>query len=178
MNNLALLGVGNILEKDDGIAIYATKYLEINFDFTPKIQIINGGVEGIHLLNFFMEFEHIIVLDAIEIDDTPGSIYHIPSNELSGHGLNSGGAHEIGVLQSLDILELMGKNIPKSSVIGIVPDEIDVNIGLSKTLDSCFPLYIKTIINILEKNSIACKQHKEIIPLSKIIDMYINISLK
>ena len=60
MNELAILGVGNILEKDDGIAIYATKYLEVNYSFEPCVDIINGGVEGINLLNMFMEYKHII----------------------------------------------------------------------------------------------------------------------
>ena len=98
MRDLAILGVGNILEKDDAVAVYATRYLELNYDFNPKVDIINGGVEGINLLNMFMEYRHIIILDAIEIDDEPGSIYHIPSDKLTGYGLNSGGAHEIGVL--------------------------------------------------------------------------------
>jgi hydrogenase maturation protease len=154
MKNLAVLGVGNILEFDDGVAIYATKYLQDNYTFKPDIDIINGGVEGINLLNMFMEYKHIIIFDAIEIDDEAGSIYNIPSHELTGYGLNSGGAHEIGVLQCFDILELMGKDIPKSSVIGIIPKEIDVFIGLSSIMKSKFTTYITTILKIIESNGI------------------------
>ena len=171
MHNLTLLGVGNILEYDDGIAVFATDFLRANYSFVPEISIINGGVEGINLLNLFLESKHIIILDAIEIDDTPGSIYHIPSSELSGYGLNSGGAHELGVLQCFDILELMGKELPKSSVVGIVPKTIDVTIGLSDTMQKHFEHYINTIINILEKEHITCTKTKEI-ALSEIINRY------
>ena len=170
--SLAVLGVGNILEKDDGIAIYATKYLETNYSFSPELHIINGGVEGINLLNLFMEFEHIIILDAIEIDDAPGSIYHIPSEELTGYGINSGGAHELGVLQCFDILEMMGKELPKSSVIGIVPHTIDVEIGLSNLMKEKFPSYIDVIINVLEKNGFTCEK-KDDTSLEKIIDEFL-----
>jgi len=173
MKNLAVLGVGNILQKDDGIAIYATTYLEKNYKFEPNIDIINGGVEGINLLNMFMEYKHIIILDAIEIDDESGSIYHIPSEKLTGYGLNSGGAHEIGVLQCFDILELMDKEIPKSSVIGIVPDIIDVEIALSEKLSEKFPLYISTILNILNENNIKFNQINNI-SLVEIINNYKN----
>jgi len=174
MKNLAILGVGNILECDDGIAIYATKYLEKNYTFEPNIDIINGGVEGINLLNLFMEYKHIIILDAIEIDDKAGSIYHIPSDKLTGYGLNSGGAHEIGVLQCFDILELMSKDIPKSSVIGIIPHTIDVKIELSDLLSKKFTTYIDTIINIIKKENIEVKENSNLVTLTEIIEKFKN----
>ena len=173
MNTLAILGVGNILEKDDGIAIYATKYLESNYNFEPSIEIVNGGVEGINLLNMFMEYPHIIILDAIEIEDEVGSIYHIPSHELTGYGLNSGGAHEIGVLQCFDILELMGKETPKSSVIGIIPSEIDVHIGLSDVLENKFSTYIETVIKIIEQNGIEVTKSSDV-SLEEIVENFKN----
>ena len=41
-----VLGVGNILEKDDGIAVYATSYLEKNYRFylsiIPRIYTLGG----------------------------------------------------------------------------------------------------------------------------------------
>ncbi len=172
MKELAILGVGNILEKDDGVAIYATKYLEINYTFTPQIDIINGGVDGINLLNIFMQYKHIIILDAIEIEDEPGSIYHIPSHELTGYGLKSSAAHEIGVLQCFDILELMGKEIPKSSVLGIIPKSITIKIGLSDVINEKFNVYIETLLNILKKESITVKKNSSIIKLSDIIEEF------
>ncbi len=174
MKKIAILGVGNILQYDDGVAIYATSYLEKNYTFFPELEVINGGVEGINLLNLFMQYEHIIILDAIEIDDEVGTIYHIPSHELTGYGLNSGGAHEIGVLQCFDILELMGKEIPKSSVLGIVPDIIDVKIGLSDAMSKKFNTYISTLLKILQKEKIEIKKNPSIITLAQIIEEFKN----
>ena len=174
MEKIAILGVGNILELDDGVAIYATKYLEKNYSFEPSIDIINGGVEGINLLNLFMEYDYILILDAIEIDDEAGSIYHIPSNELTGYGLNSGGAHEIGVLQCFDILELMGKELPESSVLGIVPAKIDVKIGVTKSIYERFPAYIETLLKIIEKKAIKVEKKSSICTLDEIIEEFKN----
>jgi len=122
----------------------------------------------------FMEYKHIIILDAIEIDDEFGSIYHIPSHELTGYGLNSGGAHEIGVLQCFDILELMGRDIPKSSVLGIIPDIIDVEIGLSDLMINKFDTYLKTLVEILEKEGITVTRNSSSITLSNIIEEFRN----
>jgi len=168
----AVLGIGNILEYDDGIAVYASAYLEANFTFSPTIHIINGGVEGINLLDVFIEHQRIFVLDAIAIDDTPGSIYHIPAFELSGYGLNSGGAHEIGVMQCLDMLELMGKPLPEASVIGIVPQTIDVRIGLTDPLRAAFENYVNAIVKLLRAARIDVTPVLTPKPLEEIIDTF------
>jgi hydrogenase maturation protease len=169
-----VLGVGNILEKDDGVAVYATSYLEKNYHFEPCIEIINGGVEGINLLNLFMENDHILILDAINIDDEAGSIYHIPSHELSGYGINTGGAHEVGVMQCLDMLELMNKPLPKSSIVGIIPHTVEVGIGLTPKLASVFHLYIENIINIIEKEKFIVKINEHTTDLETIIESFKN----
>lgn len=174
MKDLAIVGVGNILEKDDGIAIYATSYLEQNYRFEPEIDIINGGVEGIDLLNLFMEYKHLIILDAIDIDDEAGSIYAIPSDELRGYGLNSGGAHEIGVLECLDMIELMGKEIPRSTLLGIIPQTIEVEIALSDKLYEKFDSFIDSLIDLIKKEGFNVKPNSSSISLPSIIEGFRN----
>jgi hydrogenase maturation protease len=121
-----------------------------------------------------MEYDRILILDAIGIEDEPGSIYHIPSSELSGIGINSGGAHEIGVMQCLDMLELLGKPLPQSSVLGIVPHTVKVHIGLTPQLQKQFSVYIETIIKILESEEFAAVKNSEEIPLEMIVEEFKN----
>ncbi|HEX5330114.1 HyaD/HybD family hydrogenase maturation endopeptidase [Sulfuricurvum sp.] len=167
-----VLGVGNVLEEDDGIGIYACAFLNANYTFTPDIEIINGGVEGINLLNLFMENDRIIILDTINLDDEAGSIYNIPSYELSGYGLNSGGAHEVGVMQCLDMIELMGQSLPESNVIGIIPKSITFHMGLSDELSKHFNNYINTVINYLKTINISSKQNELQKSLEEIIEEF------
>ncbi len=170
--SVVVLGVGNILEKDDGIGIYASAFLEANYTLSDHVKIINGGVEGINLLNLFLENDHIIILDTINLDDKPGSIYNIPSYELSGYGLNSGGAHEIGVMQCLDMIELMGKTMPKSNVIGIVPKNITFYMGLSDVIVMQFEPYITAILDYLQTCGIDVVKHETPQTLIDIIDTF------
>ena len=166
---MILLGIGNILQKDDGIGVYATTYLKKNYNFSPNIEVINGGVEGINLYSIFEENREILVLDSIEIDDIPSSIYLIPSTELGGHGLNSGGAHEIGVLQCLDMLELQGKPTPNATILGIVPHHITFEIDLSVEIKEAFDGYIKVALNFLKKAGVEATKNSKIVSLEKII---------
>jgi len=168
--SIVVLGVGNVLEEDDGIGIYACAYLNANYTFSPDIEVINGGVEGINLLNLFLENDRIIILDTINLDDEAGRIYNIPSYELSGYGLNSGGAHEVGVMQCLDMIELMGHPLPESNVIGIIPQSITFHMGLSSELEKRFYDYIKTVINYLETIGIEAVFNASSTSLTEIIE--------
>lgn len=169
---IVVLGVGNILEKDDGIGVYATSYLDANFTCKPEVQFINGGVEGINLLNTFLDNDQIIILDTIMLDDEPGSIYNIPSHELSGLGVNSGGAHEVGVLQVLEMIELLGHEMPESNIIGIVPEQVTFEMGLSECLHVRFENYINTVIHYLEACGIETIPKEESSSLKRIIQHF------
>ena len=166
---MTILGIGNVLQKDDGLGVYAAAYLQENYTFSQDVRIVNGGVEGINLLNLFMENDDILILDTIQIDDAPGSIYLIPAQALSGYGLNSGGAHEIGVIQCLDMLELQGKPVPESTILGIIPYEVTFDIALSDPLKASFSDYINTALYFLEKRQIFAIPKEERTSLENII---------
>ncbi len=166
---MVILGIGNVLQKDDGMGVYTAMYLNDNYSFSSDVNIINGGVEGINLLNIFMENDKVLILDAIGVEDAPGSLYVIPTHELGGYGLNSGGAHEIGVLQCLDMLELQGKELPEAFVIGIVPVEVTFDIALSEELLDVFDDYIKVILRTLKSYDITAEKKKRAVSLETII---------
>ncbi|HGZ70467.1 MAG TPA: hydrogenase maturation protease [Nitratifractor sp.] len=166
---MVILGIGNVLEKDDGIGVYAASYLRENYTFSQSVKVINGGVEGINLYSVFEENENILILDTIELSDTPASIYLIPADELRGYGLNSGGAHEIGVMQCLDMLELQGKKTPKATLLGIIPKFITFEIDLSNTLKKEFKNYIDTALNYLKKEGIEATKNRDKVSLEEII---------
>ncbi len=166
---MVILGIGNILQKDDGFGVYAAIYLNENYHFSKDITIINGGVEGINLLNVFIENDKVLILDTIGLEDTPGSLYVIPAHELGGYGLNSGGAHEVGVLQCLDMLELQGKDVPEAFVVGIVPAEVTFDIALSQELMDAFEGYIKVVLHTLKKYDIFAELKESPVSLEAII---------
>lgn len=169
---IVVLGVGNVLEEDDGVGIYAAAYLDANFRFSDHVRIIDGGVEGINLLNLFLDNDHVIILDTINLDDVPGSIYNIPSYELSGYGLNSGGAHEVGVMQCLDMIELMGLPLPKSNVLGIVPKSITFRMGLSDRLRGQFETYITAVLKYLKSCDVEVTSKETVLTCEEIIEAF------
>ena len=167
---MVIVGIGNVLQKDDGLGVYAATYLYENYTFSKEVEIINGGVEGIRLYNVLEDNSHVIILDCLQLDDVPASIYAIPAKEISGYGLNNGGAHEIGILQCMDMMELQGKEIPESIVIGIIPASITFEFGLSQELLDAFEGYICVILQYLKKQGIEASKVSSTTELMQIID--------
>ena len=166
---MIIIGIGNVLQKDDGLGVYAASYLNENYRFSEELPIINGGVEGIHLLNVLEENDHVVILDCLQLNDDPASIYAIPAKEISGYGLNNGGAHEIGILQCMDMLELQGKEIPKAIVLGVVPAEVTFAFGLSDELTKAFESFISVVLQYLKKQGISHEKKEKLFSLEQII---------
>ena len=170
---LAILSVGNILHRDEGIALYASEYLESNYSFHPSVDIIHGDVEGMSLLNIFMEYEEIIVLDVIGIDDTPGSMYQFPMSTFRGFSTDEDD-DEKSVLGCLNMIEHRGDTLPKVSLLAIVPDNIKPQVGLSPSLFKPFEAYILMIIKALEDKGFSCEAKAEKQTLDSVIETFVS----
>ena len=149
-NKNIVIGIGNLLFCDDGVGIIAIKYLRENFEFTPELELLDGGTLGFNLAEYFLEYDNVLIVDTISLDDKAGEIYKIPSDELLGRRSYKNTAHEVEVLQILEACELYDKKAIVT-ILGIVPkDIISVKIGLSDVLKNKFDILIRTLIEEIE----------------------------
>ena len=148
-NKSIVIGIGNLLFCDDGIGVIAIKYLKENFEFTPELELLDGGTLGFNLAEYFLEYDNVFIIDTISTNDKAGEIYKIPSDELLGSGAYKKTAHEVEVIQMLEICELYDKKA-EVTIFAIVPDDIkSVKIGLSEILKNKFDILIQTEMSIL-----------------------------
>ncbi len=170
---LAILSTGNVSHHDQGIAIYAGKYLESNYSFDPCIDIIKDDVKGMSLIDTFMQYEEIIVLDAIGVDDTPGSIYHFPMREFRNLSTDES-VDDKSVLGCLNFLESKKEVLPNVSLLAIVPDNIEEGIGLSPILKHSLEAYILNIVKTVEKQGFSYEEKAEKDTLDSVIESFSN----
>ncbi len=153
-NETVVIGVGNILFKDEGVGVYAAKYLEENYDFSPNIDIIDGGTLGFKLMTYYQSYNKVIILDTVSIKDEAGSVYNLPADALMGLGSYRQTAHEVEVVEMLEICSMLDK-MAEVNVIGIIPEDIEsVDIDLTDTLKEKFNGLIHTTIQELQKAGI------------------------
>jgi len=168
---LALLSNGKLEKKDQATALYTAKYLQSNYSFEPSIDIILNDVEGMSLTNIFMQYEAVLVLDVIGMDDTPGSIYHFPMREFRGLD-SSENSDDTGVLGCLNMLESRREVLPNVDLLAIVPDDIEEGRGLSPILKHSMEAYALNIVKTIEKQGFEYEEKEEKEDIETIIKNY------
>ena len=149
--NVAILGVGNILLKDEGIGVKVVKELENEYTFPPDITLIDGGTAGHHLVNMLSDFEVIIVVDAVQGGESPGTIYRFTLDQIPFELKTHLSVHQIGVQEALNQVKLLGKE-QKVTFIGIEPQDISPwGMELTPVIEEKIPKLISLVLEELEK---------------------------
>ncbi len=172
--SIAIIGIGNILFNDEGLGVYATQFLKQNYVFSPEIELIDGGTLGMNMIHYYQSYDQVLLLDTISVDETAeaGSIYNLDAQVLQGLGSFRKTAHEIEVLQTLELGALAG-DMADIQIIAMVPEEMDsVVMALTDTVQQAMPLFIQTIIAELQKWGIQASPQRQKTPLQSIINQY------
>jgi hydrogenase maturation protease len=163
-NRNIVIGVGNMLFKDEGIGIYAAEYIKQNYKFDDEsLEIIDGGTLGFKLMTYFQEYDNVIILDTVSIEDTVGEIYRLPSEILLGLGNYRKTAHEVEIVEMLEIVSVLDSHADVT-IIGIIPEDIiSVGIGLTQTMENRFEEFILNGIKEIESLGIKAKKVNNIL---------------
>lgn len=150
MSKDIVIGVGNMLFKDEGIGIYASEYIKQNYSFDKQMDIIDGGTLGFKLMAYLQDYDNVIILDTVSINDEVGSIFRLPSDVLLGLGKYRKTAHEVEIVEMLEIVSVLEKHA-NVTIIGIIPQDLQsVEIGLTEKMEESFDSFVKTAIKEIE----------------------------
>jgi len=170
----AIIGAGTVIYQDEGVGVYAAKYLEENYTFLDDVTLVDGGVLGFLLMTYYQEYDKVIIIDTITMDDEVGYIYNLPSEELLGLGSYKQTAHEVEIVEMLEICSLL-ERMADVNIIGIVPKDIEsVNVGLSDAIRAKFESLIDATLAEIDKSGIKYKKNLDRVTLDEIIEKYAN----
>lgn len=150
---ILILGVGNILMKDDGVGVYvAQKMMDMNLP--PDVEVMDGGVKGLDLIYYIEGRKKVIVVDAITLDDVPGSIYRFTDKDLAEKKQFLRTAHGIDFHDVVKMAERFSENKPEEVVfIGIVPEDISEGLELTPKIEQKIPRLIELAMKETEGDS-------------------------
>lgn len=175
MQKIAIIGAGTVIYQDEGVGVYGARYIEENYDFKDyDVTIVDGGVLGFQLMTYYQKYDKVIILDTITMDDSVGAIYNLPSEELLGLGSYKQTAHEVEIVEMLEICSLL-ERMAEVNIIGIVPKDIEtVVVGLTPEMKENFPLFVKSALDELAKVGVNPIKKENEISLETIIESYAN----
>ena len=159
---VALIGSGNAFFKDEGIGLYAAKYIKENYNFTPEIEVVDGGTLGFRLMPLLEEFDEMIIINtASDYNEKIGAISVKTTDQFLDGSLIKKTANEVEIAEMLQICALTD-TMAEVTVISIVPEDIiSVEVGLSDTLKAEWENYIDSTLDKIKTSGISISQKKK-----------------
>jgi hydrogenase maturation protease len=127
-----VLGIGNILLRDDGVGIRVLQALERGFPRDERLSFVDGGTIGFMLSALVEQAPDLLVIDAVRMAAPPGSVRCF-ENEAMDHFLTGrrSSVHEIGLRDVLDMARLTGTLPRRRVLVGVEPGTVELGEQLS-----------------------------------------------
>lgn len=148
-SKVVIIGVGNLLMKDEGIGIHAVQHLQ-EMELPGDIDIIDGGTSP-DIVAYTRAGNKVIIIDSAKAGGEPGAIYLFKPEDLEDDAGEILSVHEMGVPQNLRLVALSGNEPSEVVIIGIEPKEIDLGTELSPELEMKIPDIIRVVLKEIGK---------------------------
>jgi len=135
MDKITVLGIGNIILKDEGFGVHIVEKLQQEYSFPEHVQVIDGGTLGMELMNYIIDTDRLIVVDAISGDAEPGTFFRFVNAEVKAYFQEKVSMHELGIQDVLAALEVIDKPVNEVIVMGAQPFIVDAGVGLTKDME-------------------------------------------
>ncbi|WP_028586939.1 HyaD/HybD family hydrogenase maturation endopeptidase [Desulfocurvus vexinensis] len=139
--NILVLGVGNILLRDEGVGVRVVERLEREYEFSDNVRLMDGGVRGMILMDPIIAADHVVVIDAVVNGHPPGTLYRLEGDDLRLSVAFKNSVHDMDLLETMCCCELISGKRPSATIIGIEPKDYqsDPLVALSPEIEDRIP---------------------------------------
>jgi hydrogenase maturation protease len=135
-----VLGFGNILLSDDGAGVKLVNQLSAELG-ADVAMFIDGGTMSFSLLHYIEATDSMLVVDAADLNDAPGSIGLFEGAQMDRFlaSTRRRTVHEVGLIDLLDMARLQGCLPSRRALLCIQPCRIDWSETLSIPVAQALP---------------------------------------
>ncbi len=120
---IILLGVGNVLLKDEGVGVRMIERMLRKYAFPPDVEAVDGGTLGLSLLSIIDRADRLLVVDAIKNRGKPGDTYRFDFEDIPYALRAKNSLHQADLMECLKLIELVGTR-PETVIVGVEPKDI------------------------------------------------------
>ncbi len=148
---ITVLGLGNILLKDEGFGVHFIKWFSERHDFKDSVRLLDGGTLGYRLLDIVTSSSFLIAVDVIKLDEEPGALYRFTQEEMMLRMPSPTTAHEVEFPDVLSMADLMGE-LPEVIFLCIIPECYGtMELEMTPKMTAAFPAMEKLLLQELAK---------------------------
>jgi hydrogenase maturation protease len=102
------------------------------------VSLIEGGTLGLELLTYIWDCSYLLVLDAVDVGQPPGTLVRMSSQELQTLP-GKASAHQLGVADLLVALRVLANQTPEVVLLGVQPANTEWGTELSPAVAAILP---------------------------------------
>ncbi len=123
---ILMLGIGNILWADEGFGVRALERFHARYRTAANVSLLDGGTQGLYLVQFVQEADYLLVFDAIDYGLTPGALKIVQGDEVPKFtGAKKMSLHQTGFQEVLSAADLLGSYPEKLVLVGCQPLDLE-----------------------------------------------------
>lgn len=147
-----ILGIGNILLRDEGAGIHALNQLRGLLAERDDVELLDGGTLSFTLAGAIADADRLIVIDAAQLDAAPGTSQVFEGAHMDAFigGNRKMSVHEVSLIDLLAIARLSDHLPPQRALIGIQPGAIDWGEAPSPAVAATLPQVCRQALQLIE----------------------------
>lgn len=123
---IVVLGIGNVLWADEGFGVRCVETLQQRWRFAPCVQLVDGGTQGLYLIQHVQRARLLLIFDAIDYGLAPGTLKLVENDEVPRFmGAKKMSLHQTGFQEVLCLAQLTGHYPEEVLLIGCQPEQLD-----------------------------------------------------
>lgn len=146
-----VMGVGNILQQDDGLGVRVAEMLSTR-RLPESVSVRDAGTPGIGLVTQMQDWPRVYLIDAAQMGDPPGTWRRFTPDEvrlIADNGAIS--AHEADVASALVLAKAVGVLPDEVILYAVQPQQVGWGEELSNPVAAALPALVDQILDDLWK---------------------------
>ena len=152
VGRIAVLGLGNVLMRDDALGPYVIGLLASRYDFPGEVALVDLGTPGLDLHPHLEQIDVAIIVDTVRAKGDAGEtrlyrrdeiLRHAPGQRLS--------PHDPGLKEALLNLELADRGPREVLLVGVIPGDTGYDVGLTPAVQAALPAVESAVLEELRR---------------------------
>jgi hydrogenase maturation protease len=151
MRRILVLGLGNILLKDEGVGVRVVERLQALYDFPRWVQVLDGGTLGLDLMLHVEAADCLLVIDAVDLGAEPGKMVRLEGGEVPAFLSVKISPHQMGLADLLAAARLRDIYPQEIVLWGVQPEVVDVGLDLSPVVSARVDALVEEAVQELRR---------------------------
>ncbi len=150
-NETLILGIGNTLLSDEGAGIHALNLIRSEYSDIPNLTFLDGGTLSFTLASWIEACDNLVVFDAAQLQLSPGCVKSFVGSDMDAFlGAAKRSAHEVGLMDLMDIARITDHLPVNRALIGIQPETMDWGMQPTQVVHRALPIAVNQAVKLIE----------------------------